>query len=289
MAFKKETKRQLIKREFNNTSLGKTVNSTTDFSKEFLRQEGIKAKLGYTGRKTLEGIKNSKTNQKFQARIKAIRAFISANLVLAKTIGIISLIGIIVVNMIFVLVGVAQAIGPTPHYYCNPKQAEQLSNSKAFLQYCSTSESNGIPQLTEKFYFPTQGVYTSKFGWRPNPTNPGAGVEFHEGIDIAGGAVPVRAVLPGTVISVESDPNAQWGIHVIIDHGVVGGKKVKTMYVHQDTITVKVGDKVLRGQDLGIQGNTGRSTGRHLHFQVWIDDEIVDPEPLLAEADPYEE
>ncbi|WP_277986996.1 M23 family metallopeptidase [Rhodocyclus gracilis] len=101
----------------------------------------------------------------------------------------------------------------------------------------------------------------SGFGWR---TDPIAGVQaMHEGIDfIAEPGTRVIAAAGGVVASAEFHP--QYGNLIEIDHG----NDFVTRYAHLSRILVKPGQVIKRGQEIGASGNTGRSTGPHLHFEV---------------------
>ncbi len=105
------------------------------------------------------------------------------------------------------------------------------------------------------------GWYSSNFGWRIDPFN---GVRaFHEGMDfMAEVGTPARAAAGGVVIY--SDLHSHYGNMIEIDHG----NGLITRYAHLSKRTVKVGDVVLSGGSIGQVGNTGRSTGPHLHFEV---------------------
>ncbi|MDR3184063.1 MAG: M23 family metallopeptidase [Prevotellaceae bacterium] len=97
----------------------------------------------------------------------------------------------------------------------------------------------------------------------------------HEGIDLGGhvGEV-VFATGNGRVITVErSFARTGYGNMVLVDHGF----GYKTRYAHLHVITVKKGDMVKRGQQVGTLGNTGKSTGPHLHYEVLMRDKPVDP------------
>ena len=107
----------------------------------------------------------------------------------------------------------------------------------------------------------------------------------HNGIDY-GGVFKVGAARAGIVSFAGKDmnPDPKWkggyGNYVVIDHGVIDGTKVQTLYAHLESFKVKVGDHVQAGQVIGISDSTGYSTGPHLHFGVKRDGIWVDPAPL---------
>ncbi|NIK78964.1 murein DD-endopeptidase MepM/ murein hydrolase activator NlpD [Paenibacillus castaneae] len=115
---------------------------------------------------------------------------------------------------------------------------------------------------------------TSLFGVRKDPFTRRA--TYHAGLDI-GGAVgdPIYAAADGTVTRSERD--RIHGNNVMIDHG----RGISTRYMHMNARNVEVGDKVVKGQIIGQLGNTGRSTGPHLHYEVFVNGENVDPEPYI--------
>ena len=110
----------------------------------------------------------------------------------------------------------------------------------------------------------------SPFGWRIHPI---LGYrKFHTGIDIAVGyGVPIHSAGAGTVIY------ATWmggyGNVIIVDHG----DGLSTLYAHQSSLAVGNGARVARGQTVGYVGSTGFSTGPHLHFEVRVNGNPVDP------------
>lgn len=117
------------------------------------------------------------------------------------------------------------------------------------------------------------------YGWRFNNT------DFHTGIDITGSGVhgaKVVAANTGTVIFTKQCPyngySYGYGTYVIVDHG--GG--ITTLYAHLSAITVNVGDIVVMGQQIGNVGNTGWSTGAHLHFEVRQNGSSVNPLPYVT-------
>ena len=118
---------------------------------------------------------------------------------------------------------------------------------------------------------PLYGLVTSSFGERQSPFAKKKKV-FHAGIDIA---APVHSLFvapaDGLVIAVERKTG--YGAILTIDHG--GG--VETKYAHVGTIVVAEGRHVKRGDALGMVGLTGKTTGPHLHYEIWVDGKPSDP------------
>jgi murein DD-endopeptidase MepM/ murein hydrolase activator NlpD len=123
--------------------------------------------------------------------------------------------------------------------------------------------------------WPVEGTLEGGFGGRRNPFG-GSGYEFHTGQDIeAPWGAPVVAGASGKVSFVGWQNG--YGQLVVVDHG--GG--LTTRYGHLSHIDVELNQTVERGQLLGKVGSTGRSTGPHLHYEVRINDQAVDPLPYL--------
>jgi murein DD-endopeptidase MepM/ murein hydrolase activator NlpD len=123
--------------------------------------------------------------------------------------------------------------------------------------------------------WPVEGTLEGGFGGRRNPFG-GSGYEFHTGQDIeAPWGAPVIAGASGKVSFVGWQNG--YGQIVIVDHG--GG--LTTRYGHLSHIDVELNQSVARAQLLGKVGSTGRSTGPHLHYEVRINDQAVDPLPYL--------
>jgi len=113
-------------------------------------------------------------------------------------------------------------------------------------------------------YSPTTGVLTSLFGLRND--------EYHTGIDLANKqGTPIMAAQSGRVAFVGRKGN--YGQTVIIEHG----NKFKTLYGHASKILVREGQWVQAREIIALMGNTGRSTGTHLHFEIYEDGKVVDP------------
>ena len=124
---------------------------------------------------------------------------------------------------------------------------------------------------------PTQGSITSGFGVRISPFTKTP--VMHKGIDIkADEGTPVVASAAGTVIF--SGVGRDLGKFVAIDHGY----GVVTKYGHNSSLKVNAGDKVKRGQTISTVGNTGHSTGPHLHYEVYVNDVAVDPMAFVPDV-----
>ena len=102
------------------------------------------------------------------------------------------------------------------------------------------------------------------------------GDHYHKGVDIAcDKGTPIYAVMSGTVTLVKS--TGSYGKHIMIDHG----NNIVTLYAHCSAMYVSVGDKVSKGEHIAAVGNTGRSTGDHLHIEVRINGKVYDPMKYL--------
>jgi len=118
---------------------------------------------------------------------------------------------------------------------------------------------------------PVEGPIVSTFGYRRNPFG-GWSREFHNGVDIAVNyGTPVKAPADGKVTF--SGWDGAYGYKVEIDHGY----GIVTFYGHNSRLLVKAGDSVKRGDIIAYSGNSGRSTGAHVHFGAYINGEPVDP------------
>lgn len=145
----------------------------------------------------------------------------------------------------------------------------QIKNS---LLYWKDKFENRVPDI-QKFIKPVQGVVTSHYGYRTDPVNGGS--EFHEGEDISVKEnTNVAAVYNGKVKSAEEDK--ELGKFVILDHG----NGAETKYAHLNEILVSKGDAVNKGDVIAKSGNTGKSTGPHLHFELLYMGENVNPEVI---------
>ena len=127
-----------------------------------------------------------------------------------------------------------------------------------------------IKQGSGGMIWPINGPITSEFGWREHPIFGSA--RFHSGIDIGGDyGIPVHAAASGVVI--EAGWIGGYGNTVMIEHG--GG--IVTLYGHNESLAVSVGQHVNQGDVISYCGSTGNSTGPHCHFEVRLNGEPVSP------------
>ncbi|MCT1458947.1 peptidoglycan DD-metalloendopeptidase family protein [Aestuariimicrobium sp. p3-SID1156] len=132
--------------------------------------------------------------------------------------------------------------------------------------------------VSELLAIPSQGAITSRFGMRFHPVL--RVYKLHTGTDFGSPCgTPVGASAPGTVTF--AGWGGGYGIRVVVDHGMIKGHHVQTSYNHLEKLGVHAGQKVETGDGLGLTGNTGYSTGCHLHFEVIVDGQFTDPEPWL--------
>ncbi|RRD42340.1 M23 family metallopeptidase [Buchananella hordeovulneris] len=126
------------------------------------------------------------------------------------------------------------------------------------------------------FRFPVDGnpEVTSPYGWRIHPI---LGVpKFHEGVDLGVACgQPQYAIADGEVTEAYFD--AGGGNLVYINHGLIDGNSYMSGYLHLEYSTVGVGQYVRRGDVIGYTGTTGRSSGCHVHFEIWQNGATTDP------------
>ena len=145
----------------------------------------------------------------------------------------------------------------------------QARSTNSLMEAISSYESDH-PGLS----WPLLGPISSEYGKRSDPFT--GEEKFHHGLDIAAReGTPIRAPMAGTVTF--AGEKGGYGLTTILDHG----NGLSTLYAHQRNLTMKAGDRVQRGDVIGKSGNTGRSTGPHLHFEVRQNGTSVDPMTLL--------
>ncbi len=116
-----------------------------------------------------------------------------------------------------------------------------------------------------------RGWIASRFGQRPDPFT--GRLSFHAGIDFTTGkaGADINTVASGVVTW--SGPRSGYGLMVEVNHG----NGFTTRYAHSEKLLVEVGDVVKKGQTIALVGSTGRSTGPHVHFEVYKNGRVVDP------------
>ena len=172
------------------------------------------------------------------------------------------------------------------------KAAGISGSDEQFKQLFSTWQSldNGgpVPSVSTPVA-PTMGVSipsraplaasttTSSYGMREHPVL--GGMRSHKGIDLAAPTgTPVYATADGTVE--RADWFSSYGLYVAIEHG----SDLETRYAHMSRLAVAAGQHVRKGEIIGYVGTTGRSTGPHLHYEVRVGGEAVNPIPYMAET-----
>lgn len=152
---------------------------------------------------------------------------------------------------------------------------EMEQESQRIRAIIQSGGSSGSGRYDGIMYWPTDGPIVSGYGWR---THPIFGTRrFHSGVDIDGECgQPIWAGDKGSVVS--AGWNGGYGQTIVIDHG----DGLSTLYAHQSGFAVSSGQRVSRAQTIGYVGTTGWSTGCHLHFEVRINGEPVDPMPYLT-------
>jgi len=155
-------------------------------------------------------------------------------------------------------------------------QAQESANIIALLAALDDPNTPIATASNGYFGIPVPGApITQRFGPNFDPFTGIAG--FHPGIDFgAKMGTPILSAGDGTVAFAGQESG--YGNYTCIDHG----HHVATCYGHQSALLVQVGDQVKRGQVIGLVGSTGYSTGPHLHFEVRINGNVVDPMPWLT-------
>jgi murein DD-endopeptidase MepM/ murein hydrolase activator NlpD len=124
--------------------------------------------------------------------------------------------------------------------------------------------------------WPVRGPVNSGFGGRTSPWS--AKSEFHSGLDIGAPiGAQVKSPAPGTVVF--AGTHQEYGQTLIIDHG----NETKSLYGHLSKLSVAVNQKVQRGETIAMTGNTGRSSGPHLHYEIQVKGQSVNPTSYLWE------
>jgi len=149
---------------------------------------------------------------------------------------------------------------------------KSASFSRISRNYARAWQKNIVPSM-----WPLNGRILSRFGERQDPFS-GEGA-FHTGVDISAiTGTPVHAAADGIVYTAEYDSG--YGKMVVIDHG----NGIRTRYAHLSAFEVVAGQEVRRGQVVALSGNTGHTTSAHLHFEVRMGGNAVNPYPYLMKS-----
>lgn len=153
-----------------------------------------------------------------------------------------------------------------------PVRTSPAEGPRPLLPGTGTNEIHRTPVLLK---LPIRGAIRSVFGPRRDPIN--GRPRFHKGIDIAAPqGAPIQASAAGTVVF--AGRNGGYGNMVMLEHA--DGRR--TLYAHAEALFVKVGDRVSASQTIAAVGSTGHSTGPHVHFEVRVGDQAVNPFSALA-------
>ncbi len=151
-----------------------------------------------------------------------------------------------------------------------------IPGSKLFIPGAKMSSFDIKKALGELFIFPAYGRITDRFGPRKDPFT--GKKSFHYGLDIANyTGTTIKAAMAGKIIKV--DYSYLYGKYIVISHK----GDYQTLYAHLNKVIVRKGDWVYQGQKIGEMGNTGRSTGTHLHFSLYKNKgrKALDPQRYL--------
>ncbi|MBQ9994090.1 MAG: M23 family metallopeptidase [Clostridia bacterium] len=157
----------------------------------------------------------------------------------------------------------------TEVYVVGTKKTTTTRYSSNKGSFSHTAKDDGSVVGSGRFSWPLPGVTTvsSRYGYRWG--------RLHSGIDISCGGVYGRTIVAadsGTVTAVKNSPSG-YGLHVIISHG----NGYSTLYAHCSSVSVSAGQRVSKGQAIAKVGNSGRSTGPHLHFEIRVNGKAKNP------------
>src|SRR5918997_45389 len=154
------------------------------------------------------------------------------------------------------------------------RRAKESSKPSRPKRARGSSKSSSAQRASNSFSRPVPGPITSVYGRRFHPIL--HYWKLHDGTDFSAGCgTKIRAPYAGRVE--EKYYNGGYGNRLMIDHGKVRGKYVTTGYNHAIRYTVRVGQRVRKGQVIGYVGSTGYSTGCHLHLMVWLNGRVTNP------------
>ena len=164
------------------------------------------------------------------------------------------------------------ALSPTDELERLAEQVKDEGESLRALDRLMVRAGKVLAALPSRW--PVRGAVNSEFGIRLSPWTKAQ--EFHGGLDIGiQRGTPVLAPAAGTVTF--AGPYADYGLTVMVDHG----QDIRSVYGHLSHIAGRVGQRVERGSVIGLSGNTGRSSGPHLHYEIQVKGRQVNPRAYL--------
>lgn len=162
--------------------------------------------------------------------------------------------------------------------YYERAERELAKQSEAIERMINKNTQGSTVRVSSGFMKPIAGPITSSFGYRVHPIF--KTTKFHSGIDIGGiNGGKIRASNTGKVLY--SGWYGGYGKVVIIDHGIINGKSITTLYAHMSNAAVSAGQTVSKGQVIGYEGSTGYSTGPHCHFEVRVNGVPQNPQNYI--------
>ena len=152
-------------------------------------------------------------------------------------------------------------------YEAKPVVIKSTTSSYSYSAYTKTVNNTGnVVQLGMALLEPTNGVITSRFGYRRT--------SFHTGLDIANSTgTAIKAAASGTV-TFSGTTTSGYGKYIVINHG----NGIETYYAHCSQLYVTAGQNVSVGETIAAMGSTGNSTGSHLHFEVRVQGSCQNPQ-----------
>jgi murein DD-endopeptidase MepM/ murein hydrolase activator NlpD len=184
--------------------------------------------------------------------------------------------------------GLPNAVPPETLLSLAQQRGSQLTNElqqevSPALEETLAAEAHRKAAFPDGLPLQTDFRVSSEFGVRSNPFGR-RNYEMHNGIDfVAPYGTPIHATADGTVT--RSQNTGGFGKHVIIDHGY----NYETLYAHMSELKVTEGQTIRRGEIVGLLGNTGRSSGPHLHYEVHRGQKPLNPRRYLKELSKMEQ
>lgn len=152
-------------------------------------------------------------------------------------------------------------------YEAKPVINKSTTSAYSYSSYTKTiNNTSDVVQLGMALLEPTNGVITSRFGYRRT--------SFHTGLDIANSTgTAIKAAASGTV-TFSGTTTSGYGKYIVINHG----NGIETYYAHCSQLYVSAGQKVSAGEQIAAMGSTGNSTGPHLHFEIRVNGSCQNPQ-----------